>query len=300
MCQDCVPGLAVDGYDCDSDLDFDSDNECACPHDHKAHKHEHEHEYQPEQQHKHEHEQAPIINQEETGHFQEVAFPSDPFFTRLINTAHQNKDGIIINDSARGLKLTYSQFLHDVQMLRLKIQNAIPSSLLDATGSFKDGAGYVAVLAEIQYPFFVASLAILSMGGVIVPMGHAPEAEQVLAIVEESKAVALVFDPTQVDVSSAISKENESLIQLPIDISQAQQNSEEHGQFRFVTASAGDLAFSANRPALLLYGGDGEPNTLTRQSFYDQATGGSNSATAEMSDAMMLCMLICLSSGPAP
>lgn len=130
--------------------------------------------------------------------------------------------------------------------------------------------------------------------------GHAPEAEQVLAIVEESKAVALVFDPTQADVSSAISKENESLIQLPIDISQAQPNSEEHEQFRFVTASAGDLAFPADRPALLLYGGDGEPNTLTRQSFYDQATGGSKSATAEMSDALMLCMLICLSSGPAP
>lgn len=167
MCQECVPGLAVDGYDCDSDLDLESDDGCACPHDHTAHKHENEHEHQ----HKHEHEQASITNQEETGPVQEVAFPSDPFFTRLINAAHQNKDGIIINDSARGLQLTYSQFLHDVQVLRLKIQNAISSGLLDATGSFKDGAGYVAVLAEIQYPFFVASLAILSMGGVIVPMG---------------------------------------------------------------------------------------------------------------------------------
>lgn len=130
--------------------------------------------------------------------------------------------------------------------------------------------------------------------------GHAPEPEQVLAIVEESKAVALVFDPTQSDVASAVSKENESLIHLPIEINQAQKSHQDQKQFRFVTDAADDLAFSADRPALLLYGGDGESNTLTRQAFYDQATGASNSATTEMSDALMLCMLICLSSGPAP
>lgn len=168
MCQECVPGLAVDGYDCDSDLDFHSDNECACPNDHKTHHLGHEHQHD----HEHEFQEAPITSQKVTGPFQEVTFPSDPFFTRLINAVNQNKDVIIINDSAQGLQLTYSQFLHDVQVLRLKIQKAIPSGQLDATGSFKDGVGYVAVLAEIQYPFFVASLAILSLGGVIVPMGE--------------------------------------------------------------------------------------------------------------------------------
>lgn len=167
MCQECVPGLAVDGYDCDSDLDFHSDEECAYPHDHKQHHHEHHHE------HEHEHDkQSSTTNQEQTGPFEEVKFPSDPFFTRLINAAHQNRDGIIINDSTHGLQLTYSQFLHDVQVLRLKVQSALSSTQLNANGSFKEGAGSVAVLAEIQYPFFVASLAILSMGGVIVPMGE--------------------------------------------------------------------------------------------------------------------------------
>ncbi|KAK1138451.1 hypothetical protein N8T08_002507 [Aspergillus melleus] len=287
MCQECVPGLAVDGYDCDSDLDFHSDDECACPHDHKQH-HEHQHDHEHEHIQEQKHEQTPITDQDETGSFQEVTFPSDPFFTRLINAAHQNKDGIIINDSTHGVQLTYSQFLHDVQVLRLKIQSAIPSSQLDANGAFKDGVGHVGVLAEIQYPFFVASLSILSMGGVIVPMGHAPEADQVLAILEESKSLALVFDPTQTDVASAVQKENESLIQLSIDINQAQKNSEEHKQLRFVTGAADDLVFSAERPALLLYDGDGEPNMLTRQTFYDQATGGSKPAPEEMSDAMMI------------
>ena len=112
--------------------------------------------------------------------------------------------------------------------------------------------------------------------------------------------MALVFDPTQTDVASAVQKENGSLIQLSIEINQAQKNSEEHKQLRFVTGAADDLVFSAERPALLLYGGDGEPNTLTRRTFYDRATGGSHPAPEEMSDAMMICMLICLSSGPAP
>ncbi|XHF97133.1 hypothetical protein AWENTII_000735 [Aspergillus wentii] len=286
MCQACVPGVSVDGYDCDSDLDLESDDGCACPHDHKEHHHEHEHEDE------HNHEQKDI---NKDNYSQVVTFPSDPFFTRLINATHQYQDQIIINDSAQGLQLTYAQFLQDVQALRLKIQSAVPADVLDASGVFKEGVdANVGVLAEIQYPFFVASLAILAMGGVIVPMGHEPEPEQAVAVLNESKSTVLVFDPTQTDLATAIKKEDESITQLPIEINQTQKNPEKLG-----FATADDVVIAPERPALLLFTDSDTPAVLTRQTFYDQATGKAI-ATTEMTDATMLCILICLSSGPPP
>ncbi|KAI9928654.1 hypothetical protein MW887_001870 [Aspergillus wentii] len=273
MCQACVPGVSVDGYDCDSDLDLESDDGCACPHDHKEHHHEHEHEDE------HNHEQKDI---NKDNYSQVVTFPSDPFFTRLINATHQYQDQIIINDSAQGLQLTYAQFLQDVQALRLKIQSAVPADVLDASGVFKEGVdANVGVLAEIQYPFFVASLAILAMGGVIVPMGHEPEPEQAVAVLNESKSTVLVFDPTQTDLATAIKKEDESITQLPIEINQTQKNPEKLG-----FATADDVVIAPERPALLLFTDSDTPAVLTRQTFYDQATGPGSTDGAQPYSSM--------------
>ncbi|PWY88213.1 hypothetical protein BO70DRAFT_393936 [Aspergillus heteromorphus CBS 117.55] len=320
MCQACIP---ADDYDCDSDLEFHSDNECPCPHDHAhdqdqdhkephahhehghSHEHSHGHDHENQHNHNHNHNHREIIsdedNNEDTSSHETVSFPSDPFFARLITASRQFKDQIVINDSAQGLQLTYAQFLQDVQALRVKIRAAVPADLLDANGTFKQGAGYVGVLAEIQYPFFVASLAVLSLGGVIVPMGHAPEADQAFAIMEESRAIALLFDPTQSDLATGIESEakseGKSTLQLPIEINLAQKSPGEQ-KFRFVTDD--NLVIPADRPALLLFGGGDEPDVLTRQAFYDRATGEATAVPPEMRDAMMLCILICLSSGPPP
>lgn len=110
----------------------------------------------------------------------------------------------------------------------------------------------------------------------------------------ESKSTVLVFDPTQTDLATAIKKEDESIIQLPIEINQAQKNPEKLG-----FATADDVVIAPERPALLLFTDSDTPAVLTRQTFYDQATGKAI-ATTEMTDATMLCILICLSSGPPP
>ncbi|PYH99837.1 hypothetical protein BO71DRAFT_393806 [Aspergillus ellipticus CBS 707.79] len=298
MCQACIP---ADNYDCDSDLEY-SDNECACPHDHKAegqgHSHEHEHEYEHKHEHGHSHQdvQKEVNDEEDDPNAQKVTFPSDPFFNRLIDATDLYKHDVIINDATYGLQLTYAQFLHDVQALRVNIQRSVPADSLNANGTFKEGAGFIGVLAEIQYPFFVASLAVLALGGVIVPMGHAPEPDQAIAVIEESKAVVLVFDPTQEELAAAVKQKQgkEAVPQLPIEINLAQKSSE---KYVFGTQN---LDIAATRPALLLFGGDDLPGVLKRQTFYERATASANSPQPEMTDVMMLCFLICLSSGPPP
>jgi malonyl-CoA/methylmalonyl-CoA synthetase len=91
--------------------------------------------------------------------------PDDVLFSRLLKIARQRDANIIVNDTSRGTQFSYRQILDGTVKLKQRLQAHLDRPKLDKPGSF-----YVALLAPNGYEFIIGVLAILAIGGVVVPM----------------------------------------------------------------------------------------------------------------------------------
>ncbi|KAF7183277.1 hypothetical protein CNMCM7691_003190 [Aspergillus felis] len=102
--------------------------------------------------------------------------PDDVLFSRLLKIARQRDANIIVNDCSRGTQFSYRQILDGTVKLHQRLQALLYRPTLDRPGSF-----YVALLAPNGYEFIIGVLAILAIGGVVVPMRALPaEASYIL------------------------------------------------------------------------------------------------------------------------
>lgn len=97
------------------------------------------------------------------------ALPDEPIFSRLLRIAAHREDKVIVDDRSIGTQFGYRHILHGTVKLQQKLLGLLDKSALDSPGGF-----YVAVLAPNGYEFIVATLAVLSLGGVVVPMRESP------------------------------------------------------------------------------------------------------------------------------
>ena len=96
---------------------------------------------------------------------QGTSLPKDPLFSKLLKFATQRGDQIIVDDYSRGTQFGYHHILHGTVKLRQKLQCLLNRSILENRGGF-----FVALLAPNSYEFIVGTLAVLALGGVVVPM----------------------------------------------------------------------------------------------------------------------------------
>ena len=96
---------------------------------------------------------------------QEPTLPDDVLFSRLLKIARQRDSNIVVDDISRGTRFSYRQILHGTVKLKQKLQG-----LLDRYALLSPGRFYVALLAPNGYEFIVGVLAVLAIGGVVVPM----------------------------------------------------------------------------------------------------------------------------------
>ncbi|KAK2612065.1 hypothetical protein QQS21_001914 [Conoideocrella luteorostrata] len=94
-----------------------------------------------------------------------TVLPDDPVFRRLLQVATHRRGNPIVDDRCRDTQFDYCHILHGTVTLVQKLRRVLDRSILDNRGGF-----YVAVLAPNSYEFIVAVLAVLALGGVIVPM----------------------------------------------------------------------------------------------------------------------------------
>ena len=90
--------------------------------------------------------------------------PDDVLFSRLLKLATQKRDEVIVDDRSHGTQFGYRHILHGTVKLFEKLRG-LDECVLD-----KQGDLYIAVLAPNGYEFIVAVLAVLALGGVVVPM----------------------------------------------------------------------------------------------------------------------------------
>ena len=106
---------------------------------------------------------------------QQPTLPDDILFSRLLKIARQRDSTIVIDDLSRGTHLSYRQILHGTVKLQHKLQRLLDGSKLQSPGGF-----YLALLAPNGYEFIIGILAVLAIGGVVVPMRKASPTKHVL------------------------------------------------------------------------------------------------------------------------
>lgn len=93
--------------------------------------------------------------------------PNYPMFNRLLGHAVRD-NAVVIDDVTNGFSATHQQLLSDA----LKVRNVLYDSLKDETRErlWQGDEVFFTLLAPATYEYAVAFLAILAIGGVVVPI----------------------------------------------------------------------------------------------------------------------------------
>ncbi|OCT44473.1 hypothetical protein CLCR_05634 [Cladophialophora carrionii] len=116
-------------------------------------------------------------------------FPNFPVFTRLIGYAAQG-EAVAIDDRTYNIKASYSQLLTDVLHVRNVLYGTLSADVLNRLWANEEV--YFNLLAPASYEYAVAFLAILAIGGIIVPLSPALPEQEALYYVKTSRAVVML------------------------------------------------------------------------------------------------------------
>ena len=101
-------------------------------------------------------------------------FPNDAIFNSLLPLARSTHRTIVC-DPSLGVDVGYGQFMTDVIHMRHMLRQRLSSHFsCDSTKVLRENA-LIPILAPANYEFAVAALAILAIGGVIVPLRKCSE-----------------------------------------------------------------------------------------------------------------------------
>ncbi|KLP19962.1 Uncharacterized protein LW94_13368 [Fusarium fujikuroi] len=114
--------------------------------------------------------------------------PNDPLFARLLRHAHRNHVAVV--DQVLGVSKTYGELLDAVLGFKEVILAALPSEVQHQLRSGHEV--YFGVLAGGSYEFTVAVLAVLALGGAVVPMFPAAPIEEIVYYATKSQQVAIL------------------------------------------------------------------------------------------------------------
>lgn len=93
-----------------------------------------------------------------------MILPADPIFSQLLLIARNSPDEVVIDDRNLHVQAGYSHLLHDAVQLAQQLRDSL------SQGPSTVGSAFIGVLAPTSYESTVASLAILAVGGVCVPI----------------------------------------------------------------------------------------------------------------------------------
>lgn len=96
--------------------------------------------------------------------------PNEAFFVNILNRA-KSTPWPILNDTTLGINVTYTQLFTDVLGTRDALRECIPVSLFNEQGLLLESRPYIGLHTAPNYELYVATLAILSIGGAVVRLG---------------------------------------------------------------------------------------------------------------------------------
>ncbi|KAA8652871.1 uncharacterized protein ATNIH1004_001780 [Aspergillus tanneri] len=99
-----------------------------------------------------------------------LKLPNEPMFKGLVWLA-ENEPEPAIFDSRYGVEADIVQLLADVHQVRQLLYETLPEGLFDTQGRICKEKPFIGVLIPTSYDFIVAAVAILAVGGAIMPLG---------------------------------------------------------------------------------------------------------------------------------
>lgn len=131
------------------------------------------------------------------------AFPSFPLLVRLLGFAHRfSPDRVAIKDLTAGFSASHIRLLNDTLALRNEIYQSLDSEVQSLLAC--DGEVSFLLLAGPGYDYVVGFLAILCLGGIVVPISPHVPLKEALYFAEKSSASAIVSRESLRDLVTAI------------------------------------------------------------------------------------------------
>ncbi|CAG8903462.1 unnamed protein product [Penicillium egyptiacum] len=128
--------------------------------------------------------------------------PNDVLFSRLLRIANQRDSKVIVDDYSTGTQFGYRQILHGTVKLQQTLHGLLYGSKHRRPGKF-----YVALLAPNGYEFIIGVLAILAIGGVVVPMPTGALPAEVAYILQQCDAQCMVVSSELTELATQIQQE---------------------------------------------------------------------------------------------
>jgi acyl-CoA synthetase (AMP-forming)/AMP-acid ligase II len=103
-------------------------------------------------------------------HLGENVLPNLPFFHRLLRYAQRSISPVAIRDLNAGIEKTYRHLLCDVLSFRKVLEAGLSHDARSDLAADKEV--YIGLIAPGGYEYTVGFIAILAIGGAVVPMGR--------------------------------------------------------------------------------------------------------------------------------
>jgi malonyl-CoA/methylmalonyl-CoA synthetase len=193
-------------------------------------------------------------------------FPNDDIFSSLRSCADRFP-GICINNSSTGISTSYTQLIQSIVATRQGIRDTLPASHFDNRGQLLDKSIWIGLQAPLSEDFIVGCLAILSVGGAIMPIAVGILQEEVDHFLEETKCV-LLLTPSKPAMKPTPDKPHRHVQELVITCSHTGQCADARAHLQIDET----LKIPSNRPGLILFtsGTTGPPKgaVLPRHALY--------------------------------
>ncbi|KAL4947133.1 hypothetical protein BDW69DRAFT_190476 [Aspergillus filifer] len=187
-----------------------------------------------------------------------ATIPNEPLFNRLLNLSTQVQHPIL-RDSANDVDATYKDLLKDILTMQLELKRSLPSTLFESGSDIlREEDAFIFILAPAGYPYAVAALAVLSIGGAYAPLATGTTPDEGRVLMQRSNARCIVADETHIPLarkcqkSAAAHAHDVTLLPISWPSSPDRAKRELIGTFNALSVDQG-LTLAQDSPGILLF-----------------------------------------------
>ncbi|KAB8272502.1 hypothetical protein BDV30DRAFT_239575 [Aspergillus minisclerotigenes] len=140
-----------------------------------------------------------------------MILPADPIFSQLLRIARNSHDEVVIDDRNLHVQAGYSHLLHDAVQLAQQLRNSL------SQGPSTVGSAFIGILAPTSYESTVASLAILALGAVCVPISAGASLEELAYTLKQCSATCVLVGSQQTKLATQL-QEQTGILKLAIPV----------------------------------------------------------------------------------
>ncbi|KAF9886722.1 hypothetical protein FE257_011099 [Aspergillus nanangensis] len=132
--------------------------------------------------------------------------------------ARREYSGVVITDSEKNASASYSQILYDVIETQKALQHSLAAEAFDESGILYEERMRICLLVSGGYEYIVATLAVLSIGGSVVPLAPSLIPKEAHYLMQECNSSAILTDQDNLDLAKLIQEYTNQVSCLPIRV----------------------------------------------------------------------------------